>query len=69
MKVFFDESNNPRELPESKFSVRPDVFKGFVTYLNSFERAVELLYAKVSNAEETPYSVALPLLFLMRHSL
>lgn len=44
-------------------------FKDFLHYLNSFEKAVELLYSKVSNAEETPYSVALPLLFLMRHSL
>ncbi|OFW31372.1 MAG: hypothetical protein A3J28_04080 [Acidobacteria bacterium RIFCSPLOWO2_12_FULL_60_22] len=64
-----EKNNNPRELAESRFLVQFGFFKDFANYLNSFERAVELLYAKVSNAEETPYSVALPLLFLMRHSL
>jgi hypothetical protein len=49
--------------------VRLGSFEDFAAYLNSFERAVELLYTQVSNADETPYSVALPLLFLMRHSL
>jgi len=64
-----EKSNNPRELPKSRFQVRLGDFENFVDYLNSFERAVEILYARVSNAEETPYSMALPLLFLMRHSL
>ena len=65
----FKKRNNPRELPERRFLVRLDFFRNFVDYLNSFETAVELLYRKVANAEETPYSMALPLLFLMRHSL
>jgi len=67
--VLFEHSNNPKGFPEGVFVARVGWFRGFADYLVSYERAVEILYEKVATGEETPDSIVVPLVFLMRHSL
>lgn len=61
--------NNPNQLPEGIFVARLSFYNSFAIYLNSYERAVEIIFEKVASRTETPDVVVAPLFFLMRHSL
>jgi hypothetical protein len=61
--------NNPNQLPEGFFVAHLSFYNSFANYLNSYERAVEIIFEKVASRTETPDVVVMPLFFLMRHSL
>jgi hypothetical protein len=62
-------NNNPRGLNERHFTARIGHYANFSAYLHFYEHAVEKLYRDVSERNETADMAAVPLLFLMRHTI
>src|SRR5947208_11519422 len=65
----YSRNNNPRQLPEQHFKARVGWYAKFSAYLAFYEHAVERFYCEVSEHNETADMAALPLLFLMRHTI
>lgn len=65
----YGRNNNPRGLHERHFTARIGRSANFSAYLAFYEHAVERLYCEVSEHNETADMVAIPLLFLMRHTI
>ena len=69
LNLEFGKNNNPRQLHEGHFTAFLGNYPKFSTYVAFYENAVETLFKKVSQGNETADIVGLPLLFLMRHTL
>jgi hypothetical protein len=65
----FKKDNNPRRLHEGHFRAFVSHCPKFSTFVAFYQDAVESLFKRVSEGNETPDMVAFPLLFLMRHTL
>lgn len=65
----YSRDNNPRQLPEQRFNAHVGQSSNFGAYLAFYEHAVERLYCEVSEHNETADMAAIPLLFLMRHTM
>ena len=65
----YGRNNNPRGFHEQYFNARVGRYANFGAYLHGYEHAVERLYCEVSEHNETADMVAVPLLFLMRHTI
>lgn len=62
-------NNNPHNIRPALFVANMGCCCTFGAYLRSYELAVSALYAEVSSTELLADALAVPLLFLMRHSL
>lgn len=62
-------NNNPRQLSEHHFNARIGRQTTFSAYIAFYEHAVDKLFRDVSECNETADMVAIPLLFLMRHTM
>lgn len=65
----FRKNNNPRQLHEGHFTAYLGNYPKFSTYVAFYRDSVEILFRQVSEGRETADSVALPLLYLMRHTM
>lgn len=65
----FGKNNNPRQLHAQHFDASLNRFPKFSTYVSFYQDAVETLYERVSLGNDTADSIALPLLYLIRHTL
>ena len=65
----YERNNNPRGLHEQHFIARVGRYSNFSAYIQFYEHAVERLYCEVSEHNETADMAAVPLLFLMRHTI
>ena len=63
------ETNNPLNLPNGHFTAHIGLYVYFSNYFGAYQEAAEILFQAVTKTDKTPDSIALPLLFLMRHSL
>jgi hypothetical protein len=63
------ETNNPLNLPNGHFTAHIGLYVDFSNYFGAYQEAAEILFQAVAKTDKTPDSIALPLLFLMRHSL
>jgi hypothetical protein len=61
--------NNPRNLHEGHFMAHVGLYSKFNVFMSFYEDAVNKLYREVSEGNETADSIAMPLLFLMRHTM
>ena len=62
-------NNNPRGLHEQHFTAHIGLYPSFSAFVAFYEHAIEKLYSEVSERNETADAVAIPLLFLMRHTM
>ena len=65
----FEKDNNPRRMPEGHFTAFVGLYPRFNAFVAFYTDAVEALYRRVSEGNDTPDMIAFPLLFLMRHAL
>src|SRR6266478_3803810 len=65
----YKRDNNPHQLSEQHFKARIGRYANFSAYLAFYKHAVERLYCEVSEHNETADMAAIPLLFLMRHTM
>lgn len=63
------QDNNPRKLHDGRFMAHIGLYPKFSTFVAFYTTSVEKLYRTVSEGNETADGVAIPLLFLMRHTL
>jgi len=63
------QDNNPRKLHDGHFMAHIGLYPKFSTYVAFYTTSIEKLYRTVSEGNETADAVAIPLLFLMRHTL
>ena len=66
---FMKRDNNPRNLHEGHFTAHVGLYPKFNVFMSFYEDAVNKLYREVSEGKETADSIAMPLLFLMRHTM
>jgi hypothetical protein len=69
LNLEFGRNNNPRQLHDGHFKAFVSHYPKFSTYVAFYQDAVESLFTRVSEGNDTPDMVAFPLLFLMRHTL
>lgn len=65
----YNDDNNPRNLPRGHFRAYVSHYPTFGAYAALYEDAVNSLFKRVSEGNDTPDMVCFPLLFLMRHTL
>ncbi len=65
----YEKDNNPKRLHEGHFTAFITHYPKFSTFVAFYQDAVESLFKRVSQGNDTPDMVAFPLLFLMRHTL
>jgi hypothetical protein len=61
--------NNTRNLHEGHFRTHGGLYPNFNVFMSLYEHAVNKLYREVSEGNETADSIAMPLLFMMRHAM
>jgi hypothetical protein len=61
--------NNPRQLHEGYFTAHVVLYPKFSTFVAFYTHSIDKLYREVSEGKETADILAVPLLFLMRHTL
>jgi len=61
--------NNPRKLPKGHFTAHVGLYLKFNVFMSFYRDAVDKLYREVSEGNETADSIAMPLLFMMRHTM
>ena len=69
LNLCFEKDNNPRRLHEGNFKAFVSHYPTFSAFVAFYKDAVESLYRRVSEGNDTPDQIAFPLLFLMRHTL
>jgi hypothetical protein len=67
--VMSGRKNNPNQWPVHHFTARIGRHTTFSAYVAFYEHAVEKLFRQVSEQNETADLTAIPLLFLMRHTI
>ena len=63
------ENNDTQNLPKGYFTAHIGLYVNFGHYFHAYQEAVEILFQEIATTKRTPDSIALPLLFLMRHTL
>jgi hypothetical protein len=69
LNLEYKKDNNPRRMHDGLFTADLSRYPRFSTFVAFYGYAVENLYSRLSEGNETADLVALPLLFLMRHTL
>lgn len=62
-------SNNPRNLHEGHFTAHVGLYSKFNVFISFYQDSVDKLYRQVSEGNETADRIAMPVLFMMRHTL
>jgi hypothetical protein len=62
-------NNNPRNLHDGHFTAYIGNYQKFNVFMSFYQDVVDKLYREVSEGNETADSIAIPLLFLMRHTM
>ena len=65
----YKRNNNPRELHDGHFTAHIGLYPKFSTFVAFYKDSIEKLFKAVSEGNETADVAAIPLLFLMRHTL
>ncbi len=65
----FGLNNNPRNLPEQHFTAHVGLYPSFSAFVLFYEHSIEKLFSDVSEGNGAPDAIAIPLLFLMRHTM
>src|ERR1035437_9319091 len=64
-----ERDNNPQHLHEGHFTAYVGLYPTFSAFISSYQNAMNKFYREVSEGNETPDSIALPILLLMRHTM
>jgi hypothetical protein len=62
-------NNNPRNLHEGHFTAHVGLYSKFDVFMSFYQDSVDKLYREVSEGNVTADQIAMPLLFIMRHTL